>query len=752
VNPFKLNQVLQLAIHSAGEPTLFRLLWTSDRANRVWLIEIPRARTQYCKGHFSVELSTFEEMYQRNEIVSVDISPMPTWTMSDSDIKARYPGKDGNCPAIHTRDMKWGWVKDLVMQHSLADIFEGGLITSWVSESAANLGVTPNKLYDAVNRYFAGGQEKNALLPNWCLSGAKGKPRVQKRKLGRPDKEAAANTNVREGYFLDEEDKRKLQHGWTHYLPGKSVSDAFIEMSGVFYNSGVKIEDGKYVPILLPARERPTIEQFRRWGPGNDAEKAAWRIKLAPKEWINNYKGISGSAKDGIVAIGVQAFCDTTTNDAHLVSTSSRLRPVGTLNRLMIHEAKSELIMGLHCGFEPPSTRTFLLAVANAASSKVDFYARFGLTIADDQAPALAVKTYLGDNGEYRSIEAKQALARFGAHVEMAASGEARRKGPIEGLHHVFHSRLDKTLDGATHGRPRKRGEVSPILKGCLNYYEYMHELLKEVLYYNNEEIVPHLLTTEMRRENVHPTRIEIYRWMITKGYVSDFTPDLSILRAHFYPELPAKLTESGIYLLREDCGNQEVMVPGLRYMSRYLIETGMLSNARMRGTRKVTVRGIPEDPSKMWLVTDAGLIELECITDDPILVGRGTIHDCLAMQDDDKVRGIQARDYVEQRRSDILVARQETTRRARTEKAAEIAALPAKPSKVSLTSGIEENRKAEMEMLSVAQPERRSLRDAEEGITDAKPPVFNAPDSSAHEDDPAVRAIMQYLEQEGAA
>jgi putative transposase len=750
MSDFKVNCGLQRIFEGPKNSMFLRLVWKSEREDKVWLIEMPDFGSSYCKAPLIASLSELAILKKNCQLVLVELPQSPLWNESDENIGQKYTNKKGRCRLLETRDMRWGWIEGLVKHYSHADVFEGNLISGWVTQKAKETGKSRAKIYNAVFSYYAGGCVKNSLFYNWPRSGAKGEAREQKRKLGRTDAAALADPDLAKGYHLSEVDKAQIRFAWKTFLPGKSVWRAFIEMAGVFYREEeLTVVKGEYVPILFPARERPTLKQFKYWGPRGDPSQSAWRLKLAAKEWWNNYKGKSGSAKDGIVAVGQLAFCDTGTNDAHLISIVSRLKPVGTLNRLLIHEARSEFVAGWHCGFEAPSARTFLMAVAHAASSKVEHFARFGIKITDDMAPALCMKVYLGDNGEYRNELSLKALDQFGSTVELAAVGAAASKGPVEGLHHVFHARLDHNLEGTTKGRQRKRGEQNPVLKACQNYFEYMREFLEEVLYYNHEEPVPHLLTAEMRREKVKPTRFEVLRWLIKKGYVSDFTPDVSVLRSHLLPALPAVLDDSGIYLLREDSGDKNERVRGLRYMADYLVSKGLLAYAAKNGATRVTVRGNPEEPSKMWLVTDTGLIELECVTDDPVLVQQGTVQDCLAIQDDDNIRRIRSRDEIEQKRSDIEVAREQRIKRAHAEKQKELDALPEKPSKADLTSGIDENRRAEIQrlngMTSYAQPT------ANDEVEEPSAEV-HVDESSQDCESPAHRAMRRYLQSKGAA
>lgn len=716
------------------ERTFFRLIHKNPKLNRAWVIQLPApaSRTPHIKGPKELALDELSKMLAAQQIVKININPSPISLMSDAEIRAKYSDKEGRCTMIDRRDNRYAIIEKLIGEHTTAEILEHRLATSWVNEQANATKRSRAKLYDDLHSYWAGNFAQNALLPDYWRSGARGKERKQSSKLGRPNIIAKANGGANKGYPLSDEDKEKLHFGWRYFLTaGRTRSQAYLETMSVFYTERWEVKNGTQIPILLHTDLRPTQAQFDRWGPGGDPRLTASRIQLGEIDWAKKYRGISGSAGDGIIAVGMQAVCDTTTNDAYLKSVTSRLKTVGSVNRLLITESKSNLIIGLHCGFDAPSARTFLLAVAHGASSKVDFCAHFGITIKEEDWPACAARNYFGDNGEYRNELSRQALKQFGSNVDNIPSGQPQYNGVAESKHHLLHARLDHTLDGTTRGKPRRRGKRHPAIDACANYNEYMRELIREVLYHNNEELVPHLLTAEMRRHQVVPTRIAIYRWLVEHGYVVDFVPNIADLRAHLYPLLPATLTGSGVYLLREDTGDRDERIPNARYMGDYLIESGLLEHARLNGNRRISVRCDPTDPRAAWIQSDQGLMELRNIHPDPILCNQATLADLIAIKDEDKVREIESRGNDEQTRILITTERQAMLRQAQAEKNREMESLPRPLNKADHYSEIATNRQNEIDWLA----NQSSKTNA--GITQSSRPVNYTREKAASVLDP---------------
>jgi len=694
----EVNQVYMIAQHSpAGKSSgMFRVLHEDRLTDRTWLIFLPRRRESFCRGAFVESSEVLSKMLLDESLKKVDLSPNPIWNMADDQIRLRYPSnaEGEECQFLVKRDMKWRWIQDFVEGNTIGHVLVMNSASSWIAQRSKELQIERNKLADALNRYWAGGLQKNALLPNWMFSGDPGGTREQTRKIGRPD--ANSERDGDRGYFLTEGDKEKLRHGWNIFVkPNCSVHTAYLMTCGIFYSKGVKSEGGYRLPELLDKRQRPTLAQFKKWGPGCDAGNTASRQKLRNSDYENNFRGLRGCATDVSIAVGSMAFTDSTSTDVHLVSIADPLKPIGMLHRLLIKDARSTVIAGWYCGLDAPSARTFLLAVANAASSKKDVYARFGIEISESQDISAVFKTYIGDNGEFRNEQSISALTNFNATIQYAKSGVAVLKAPVESYHHVVQTRMDHQLTGTTFGRQRERGEPAPATKAIHKYPSYMREFLEETLYYNTVELVPHLLTLEMRAVELHPTRMNIFRWYQKMGYAPTYSPDIAAIHAHLYPPIRGRMTPSGVKILRDDAGNKNVFVSGVVFSSKYLYDSGLLERARRLGNFDITLRGDICDLRKMWMVTDAGVFELEGASPDPLL-HELTIQDLNGFSDSDLELRVAERQNQEQARLDIINKRGANEKELLRKKKDALAQLTRPPTKKELTAGVRVNRQAE--------------------------------------------------------
>lgn len=243
----------------------------------------------------------------------------------------------------------------ILSQYTTFALLEGGLYHHALDQRARELGVRVKAVASLLHLYWAGACIMNALLPRYYNSGAKGQIRVQRKKLGAADVAARSGVAHVADFVITQEDREKLSFGWETFLrPGQTVPSAYLRTMEAFYRASVSVVDGREVPILKEAHERPTIRQFRYWGKGRSEMRSASLLQLRAGEFEKRHRALPGTARDGVHAVGQLAYCDATPNDVHLVSAVSRIRPVGTAHRIFIVDAYTGLWAGLYCGFEPP--------------------------------------------------------------------------------------------------------------------------------------------------------------------------------------------------------------------------------------------------------------------------------------------------------------------------------------------------------------------------------------------------------------
>lgn len=728
----KLYDVLSATADSVAPFTgRVRVVAFSGDGVGVWLAPLPDAAgCDYAKMPvYRTKEEVGSWLANLQAVVQAVVTPA-MWLMSDKLIREtlKQTGQGRPCAALVKRDFDWDLIKELVEAHSTAEILDRRLFFRWARRRARAKRVSLRRLYRILNQYWAGGCNMNALIPGYTQRAANKKPRKMTSKLGRPNAAVRAGQPELAGFIINEEAIKKLQFGWKHYKTrGTSTRDAFLETAAVFWREDVQKVSGKLMPVLLPAHARPSEDQFRYWGPRGEGNKEAWVTQLGSNEWERNHRPLPGSVRDGVVASGQVATLDAVSGDVQLVSIVSRLKPVGLLTRITVLDSDLGYVAGFYAGFDAPSGATALQAIANAADDKVAFCARYDIEITPEQWYAMAFKRYLADNGELRNEKSMDALTAWSASIEYARSGRAELKH-VESDHHSAQAKVDHKLPGTTLGRRAQRGEKDPVLTAALNHYEYVRQHIKRVLYHNNEAKVPELLTLEMRRDGVTPTRAAILRWKMANGYWTQFQPPVEVLRARLLPQFRAVINGRGLFIMRPDRGNKNELVRGARFVSDYLLQSGRMERGRAK-SEPVVVNADPNDLSRVWLPTREGLMELPNVHPDSLLISRATLADVLDIQDDDGMEALLGKSETDQKAVEFNVDRDTEAQAAVKARAAEIRAAGGAPSGLSLKRYRRAHRTLEKEML---QQQANQAPAPSTSVAPTPPPPPQAPEAPA--------------------
>lgn len=694
-----------------------RVLWTCEDTDQISLIPIPQAKEhapiRYFPSPFIFRLSRVFSLMHDTRLIGTKIVLPTLVTMSDDQIRNRYPQRQTetkrknrtDSAPLQTRDEDYALISPL-LQKIAADpsaAFGANRLSEWVKTRAAETGKGEVRVRSALNKYLALGCGKNALLPFTYKCGGPSAVRSQKNgKLGRKPFGAKLGVILDAGIALTVKDKDQLAWGWKTFLrEGQSVAEAYLLTMAVFYTDGETIHQGRLIPLLKPLSQRPTLSQFRYWGPRGEDSKAAWEMLLRPNDWEKRFRALYGSARDGIKAIGQVASGDSTSNDVNLVSVASRLRAVGTGTVLRYHDAYSDCIVGVALELGAPSERLALLGIYNAAMDKVEFCKRYGVEITPDQFPSGFYRMYHYDNGDLRTEGSIKLLKDFDSNAEFVRADRPDLKPIPESGHRRFHKKLDHKIAGTTLGRQRQRGEEATAILACWTYYEYMRELLLAIIHHNTVAPADHLLTVEMRRDGISPNRAAIHQWAIRKGYVASLAIDMDLLRARLLPPIKAVVRSNGIFLLRPVTGKKREIIYGARFIGPRSVQLKWLETARRRGTFDIEVRHDPNSLEKVWYVDEVGVHALINVANDSVLLREGTLSDLISINDDDKLRRLLEQEDQDQADTNFVVGRYEQDQSNRKAKRDELKAADRKPTKTELKSNILENRANELKGLA---------------------------------------------------
>jgi hypothetical protein len=717
----------------------------------VWLIRLPTAderkptRTKdYAVAPTPMALKEFEDALGENHLYVLKVAPDQKLSMPDevrlqacrSDTEREKQQKK-----LELRDKRFAAIRPLLLDKSekafapIPDLLADPQMGRALKKRAEELGVSLPTLYKWRHRYWAQGSQKNALLDNYDRCGNPGQQKKQRVKLGRSTRTFKAGLSSSRGFALSDGDKRKLAFGYSLITHSLSPRDAYLLTCSMFWAEHVLDAQGKTVPKLFEKALRPTFHQFMRWG-CELRGKTVTEILLGPTKWRQSAKSNGGSEQDSIVAVGQQSQFDGTSSDVYLASYVSRLKKLPPMTRLMLKESRTGIIYGLYCGWKPPSPATALQAILHGAMDcKVAWAARFGIDIPPGSIPGLLARTHLADNGELKAEQITEAEDQFGFGVTYTPTFSGDRKGSIETQHHKDHQLLDKHLPGATHGRQRERGQEHAALGALWNYYEYMRELIRYIVWHNTVEEVPDLAPDDMlfAEPRIPPTRINIFNWLTERRMNRSVPVDYQALRAFTLPDVNVVIRKNGIYIEAKVQGRMQAL-PRLRYTSAELVATGLLNKVKQTGKVIRTKMKMPhEDLSEAWLPTKAGMIRVATSARDATILSKLTLEEWVLYLESEVLRRDLGRGDKEQTEADTLLGRLATTAAAKAEAKAELEKLPKHPSKKKLTSNLDQNRKEELELLERQEAALDEAEAAAEGESSSDPPPQE--ESSASDD-----------------
>lgn len=664
---------------------MYRVLQILPSEDIVVVIPIPikprndkhgNSRNYYFLGFMECSLTKLNLWLNQKLMIETTITLPAIWYMSDESIREKFPPRKekNESSVLIARDKKWELIRPILPEQERTRIFSLIELDKKAVERAIVANVSKGQMLDALHRYFAFGCIKNALIPSWAKCGALDVPRIAKKgkKLGRKNAAVLDGNIELQGKILTEADRHNLKDGWSLFVrPGSTVGEAFLAMSTTFYNSGYTEKFGVLAPTLLPAHMRPTKSEFKYHGPLGNSDQNAIRRLMGDGEWLKNCREMQGTARSGVFNFGQVGVFDASPIDVNLVACFDSTRPIGVGRGFFVTDLKYDLIVGWYVAIGSISAKDALLGIEKGATEKTELLKRYDLSeIPAEDFPYVLFTKYLGDNGEMRCIAGIEAIVEdLGSRLELIKTGRADQNSVAEAGHHSRHRSLDHKLKGTTRGRQRKRGEPLGITQGIWTKYQYERLLILWIHWKNTKQEVPHLLTTEMRRDNVKPFRIEIYRWAISKGYVAGIPKDETYLKSRLLPTFVASIVRNGLVLHRPNKGNVVELLSKARFSDPYLATSGLIRSALNGGKKHIEVKADPDDLSCVYLMDEKGLHVIKNASDDPILVHEGCIDDLAAMNDEDRVSKVKTATKRDQDEADMRAFRVEQETEANNKK-----------------------------------------------------------------------------------
>lgn len=573
----------------------------------------------------ALQLQLDEHRVALREQTHVGLQAMSVAEVEEIAGDVNHPQSASYQTALQIMREQWSWIEVYVKRlgAGIDALVDRSAMSAYARSAATTHKVAEGRVVRALRAYLIGGMRQEALLPAWGRCGAPGRPRLPRAdskgqyttRPGRRNAAARHGSIEHQGVVSTDDVRTRLRLGWRQFKTSKKVSvqKAYALTLAKYWADRVEVNDKGRKITLLPIEQLPTLDQFRHHGPANDSKLSARRINIGEHRWDRDYRQEYGNERSRLKAACECASIDSTSDDQNLVLSIDRLTRLPTSWNTKVRENYTGYIASFYSGFERPETMTSLIAVAMAADSKVEFCARYGITITDDEWLSLNFRRIRIDNGEFKSEKGIGAMTASQVSMEFVEAYGAERKNGVESTHFQMQIGATHELPGSTQGQIRRRGDEDPTKDACLTHAEYMHHAIRWILYHNNVQRVEHLLTLEMRRDKVEPTRAAILKWMIANGYMVSDSPNMTQIRRLCLPRIRAKVSAKGINVF--DPTSKDIRyIPNLTYNSSALRATGLTDQGL---SQDVWVHLNPNHLGKVWLLHREGLIEADLQTHD---------------------------------------------------------------------------------------------------------------------------------------
>lgn len=463
------------------------------------------------------------------------------------------------------------------------------------------IGLSVPKVKKLFSRYWQRGMNKNALLPDYINSGAKGKERkLSKNKVGRP-KKADYNGEIVEGINITEEVKKHIKLVISKYYRTNnklSLKEVYTLMLRDFYSDSY-IEDNELKHKVWDNGRIPTYDQFYYWFKKNEDIKKDITFRESEKEFNLKYRELLSNSKQETDGPGTRFQIDATIADVYLVSALNRHRVIGRPIVYAITDVFSRLVTGIYVGLEGPSWIGAMMALDNMICDKVEFCKKYGIDIKEEQWPCKHIpEIIIADRGEFEGYSVENLINNLDVKIENTPPYRGDLKGIVERGFRSLNEKIKHTTPGAIQKEYRKRGDKDYRLDATLTLEDFTKIYIKLVLYHNSKVLDKYDIDKEILEDEILPIPLQLWNWGIENRKGRLRTVNREILRLNILPSGKASVSKAGIRF------------KGLYYSSDKAIkEQWFISNK----VRSIEIVYDPRNMNKIYIPFDNGLSYDEC-------------------------------------------------------------------------------------------------------------------------------------------
>ena len=295
-----------------------------------------------------------------------------------------------------------------------------------------------------------------------------------------------------------------------------------------------------------------------------------------------NYRQLHGSASDWRSQLGCFQM-DATIADIYLVSRLDRSSVIGRPNIYLAVDTATQLIAGIYVGMEA-GEGAVMACLANSAENKVEFCARYGIEITEEQWPSCGVPDeVITDQGrEFTGERMNEFCTRYGTELQVLPPFRPDRKGIVEKTFDLLQSRYKPLLrgKGVIELDAQERWATDYRTQAVLNLDEFTAIVVHCVIYLNSGRCLSDGRTPAQRwlqseKKLLKADPEEIYRIGLQRTTAKMTRKGIRFNRLYYIPQNEALLP----------VGDSCTIAYDTRDISRiYVIKDGAYHLCEMRG------------------------------------------------------------------------------------------------------------------------------------------------------------------------
>ena len=606
------NDLLQ---YRQPSPRTVRVLWIAPDQSHAWVYDVA-ARSA------DVELVQLSVLLADVRAGHASVLPADPYLMvvSQEMLPPKY---------LQLRARAWEVIAALVAQEP--DIYDPRRRGQMIAHATAEHQVSHPTIYRYLRRYWQRGQTPNALLPDYCNSGGKGKVRQSSEgvKRGRPRKNGA---DAGHGMNADEDIRRVFRVAIARYAASHhkfSRLGAYRQMLDDFFIER-RIDPASGRVQATPQRRAamlPTFGQFNYWLDHDDDHPpevtrrqggpAPTRVTPAQREAGSATPTpavtTAGAMQDGTTPTGAAQAAwpfiagrpgasyqlDVVCADVQLVSRVDRDQAIGRPHLYVVQDSYSRLVTGLYVGLGQASWPQAMLALANCGADKQRYSQQYGRRIDAAQWPA----RHLPDTLFVAAPLAALAGAEWGDFGTLRTNFNLRCVAADHGpgdwqqvLAQCFRLLAPEFEGGAhgQHGEPVVHAAGKPCrLDGVLDVAQFTRIVIDCILYYNNREGA-----ASAEADVGAPAPTALWDWGVEhRGGALKTYPE-HLVRCSLMPVALAQVGSDGLHFA------------GSIYACARAVQERWYERARQRGGWQVKVAHDPSNLDTIYLLDGAATMQ----------------------------------------------------------------------------------------------------------------------------------------------